>query len=372
MKICFITTGSVEKIATMKRATGLAEPLIDLGHEVHIIALGCQENESRFDLECPRAYIHYFPVTSAYKEIKYKRKLIEDINPDFIYVCAFVVRNFICKYNIGKGIIIVTEHSELLSALPSVKYWKRAVYYCMEELCKYLYHGQIAASKYLEDYFKNKLSDKKRNTVLYSPYAYNQDILLEKTAIYNIIKKRYEGYKIVLYMGNLCLNYGFSFLIEAAKFIHSSSHPIKILIMGDGVHKKIAEKLIKDFHLSDSVELLGYVKEEDLGSYFSLADAFISPLFDTVQDWARCPSKLFMYLPFNKPVLTCKIGEAKELFMNDYKYYYDSLDSEKLSEKVIQAVYDVDYVLPCRVSSHKWEQRAKDILVWINKTYFYK
>ncbi len=371
MKICFITTGNIERVATMKRATGLAEPLINMGHEVHIMAVDCRENRERFALECPRAHIHYFPETSAYMEIRYKKKLIRDINPDFIYICAFVVRNFICKYNIDNSILVV-EHSELLSALSSVKYWKRVIYYCMEGLCKYLYHGQIAASKYLENHFKSKLSNKKKRTVLYSPYAYNQKVLLHKTEIYDFIEKKYEGYKIVLYMGNLCLNYGFSFLIEASKFIHNSSYPIKILIMGDGIHKKIAEKYIKDFHLSNSVELLGYVNEKDLGSYFSLADAFISPLFDTVQDWARCPSKLFMYLPFNKPVLTCKIGEAKELFMDNYEYYYDSLNSEKLSKKIVQAVYDVNYVPPCRAALHEWEQRAKDLLIWINETFFIK
>ena len=369
MKICFITTGNEEKVATMKRAIGLAEPLIDMGHEVHIISLDCEENRKRFYIECPRATIHYIHNTSVYKEIVNKRLLIKKIKPDFIYVCAFVFRNFICKYNIDRRTLIIVEHSELFSAIPSVQAWKRKAYLMMEWVCKYLYCGQIAASRYLEKYLKAKLPPQKQKTVFYSPYAYSYSVMLKKSILFNEISKKYSRHKIVLYMGLLRLNYGFSYLIEAAKYLKESEKPVKILIMGNGVHKGIAENMIQELKLQNVVELLGYVKEEDLSSYFSIADAFVSPLFDTVQDWARCPSKLFMYLPFNQPIITCKIGEAKELFSENYKYYYKISDSEDLYKKILEAVYDTHYVSPYNEKEHEWTRRAIDMMTWINGTY---
>ena len=41
----------------------------------------------------------------------------------------------------------------------------------------------------------------------------------------------------------------------------------------------------------------GFVDEEDISQYFSVASAFISPMNDTTQDWVRCPSKMYLYLP---------------------------------------------------------------------------
>ena len=53
MRICFITFGNVTDYATLKRATGLAGPLIARGHSVSIVIEDTVDNRARLAFECP-------------------------------------------------------------------------------------------------------------------------------------------------------------------------------------------------------------------------------------------------------------------------------------------------------------------------------
>ena len=119
MKICFITTGDIKNIATAKRALGMANPLVDLGWNVSILMEDTEENRHRVSMECSnKVKVYYFPHCSAFQEIKAKNKLIKEIDPDFIYICAFVTRNTV---GIGHRCKKLVEHSELQSCIPYMK-----------------------------------------------------------------------------------------------------------------------------------------------------------------------------------------------------------------------------------------------------------
>lgn len=52
------------------------------------------------------------------QERKKKNDLIKEINPDFLYICAFVTRNIVgIKHKCKK----IVEHSELQSDIPDMK-----------------------------------------------------------------------------------------------------------------------------------------------------------------------------------------------------------------------------------------------------------
>src|SRR5690606_34808483 len=95
----------------------------------------------------------------------------------------------------------------------------------------------------------------------------------------------------------------------------------KFLFMGKGVELENGIKFVDTYGIGDEVEFLGYVDEDKLSSYFSIANAFVSPLNNTIQDIARCPSKIYMYLPFKKPIITSKIGEPHEIFKEEGLYF---------------------------------------------------
>lgn len=364
MKICFISTGD---FATIKRATGMTNPLIAMGHDVAIVALDSKKNRERFALECPNATILYFSETNLRQEIRRKQELVEKWQPDLVYICAFVSRNFIHKKNIKteKKTIFIIEHSELRSTIKDNIWYKKITDYILEWSTIFFFDGQILASKYLENLFKEKLKKiGRKQALLYSPYAYNKDILLSEPFLLNSLKKKYKNKKIILYMGTLAINYGFLDILKSIEILKEKRTDFVVLMMGGGRHKELAKQYIEENNLSNFVKYLGYIPEEELSSYFKIADAFISPIFNTTQDKARCPSKLFMYLPFQKPIVTCKIGEGKELF-GENGYYYQSGNTNELAELLSSSIDSTDLKYNINPENHSWKHRTNEFLNWI-------
>lgn len=359
MKICFVTTGDINSLATIKRATGMASPLISMGHRVSIIAWDTKNNRERFNVECPLAEILYIKPSGTIAEILQKQKIIKQWQPNVIYVCAIGFRNWIHRFN-SKADFIVVEHSELVSSVPFNN--KRLLYKFIEKLSINIFDGQIYASRYLEDYFNNTLGNTKPS--IYSPYAYNKNILTADVNLFNSLKKKYSGKKVILYMGTLALNYGFLEILKAVEILKSERSDFILLILGSGQHKIYGENYIKNSSLENYAEMLGYIPENDISAYFKLADAFISPLYDTIQDRARCPSKLFMYLPFKKPIITCKIGEAYELLGEDGSYF-KSGDIQSLKDEINYSLDHKLEVMYRAIESHSWDSRASQFNQWL-------
>jgi glycosyltransferase involved in cell wall biosynthesis len=120
--------------------------------------------------------------------------------------------------------------------------------------------------------------------------------------------------------------------------------------------------------LRDYVNFLGYVPEHEISSYLELANMLISPLNNTIQDWARCPSKIYMYLPFNKPILTCEIGEAKEIF-GDKGYYFDNSDPESLAKLMEETMDKINVRREIDIFQHTWSKRAEELHSWLTVTF---
>jgi glycosyltransferase involved in cell wall biosynthesis len=307
---------------------------------------------------------------SDYKtELKQKKELINNWAPDIIYVCSFGFRNWIHKYNVAPKAVHLIEHSELVSAIPNNN--KKHLYYLLEIFSTILFEGQIYASKYIEMVFSKGIKHwfTRKKPVLYSPYAYNENVLKNYSGnLYYRLIEKFEKKKIILYMGTLSLNYGFLDIIKACQTLVEKRDDFLVLIMGQGRHKEIGEKYIQENKLEKQVFLLGYVPEQEVSTYFKLASTFVSPLYDTIQDKARCPSKLFMYIPFKKPIITCKIGEAKELF-KDNGYYYTPGNISELALCIETAIDKTEETNSIDINKHSWSYRAKEFDAWIKKNY---
>ena len=178
----------------------------------------------------------------------------------------------------------------------------------------------------------------------------------------------YQGKTLLIYMGTLTRNYGLFTMLEAMEIISRERSDVHLLLLGRGRHQEEAKDYVKELGLSMQVQFLGYTPEEDLSSYFAAADAFISPLNDTVQDWARCPSKIYMYIPFNKPVFTGKIGEPLEIFGKE-GYYFDNHAPASLAALISQLASGGLKPVLVNKDAHSWEKRAVDFTEWINSNY---
>lgn len=396
MHICFITTGDIKSIATAKRALGLAEPLVEMGWEVSIIMEDSEENRKRVAMECKsnKVRVFYFPSCNAVQEIRTKNRIIKEIEPDCIYLCAFVFRNLVRTYK--RKTIKLVEHSELLSAFRTGV--KKIVAHVLELFSVIYADGLLYASKYLQHYYENLILNKILNKPgLYFPYAYNENVCINRNMSFINSYKRKMGVNsdefVFVFLGSITVIFGAYLMLNAVKeILNKGKYRVKLFLLGEGKeYKQLKEYVFSDSILKKSVIMPGYVPEEDISLYFSIADSFILPMNDTIQDWARCPSKLYMYLPYNKPVITCKIGEPYEV-LKDSGIYYECGNSDECLEllhsaisgngikyvekalpsiiKAIERVCQGNYKVKVDPFIHTWKQRAIDLNNWLKDTMF--
>jgi glycosyltransferase involved in cell wall biosynthesis len=366
-KITFVTLGDISSIATMKRALGMANPLHQLGWDVSIIAMDCEENRKRIQMECDRNIeIRYYRSSGVREEVESKTALVRELRPDYVYFCSFGVRNRIKKGQLKYKPTIIVEHSELLSSIKNNGFAHKVKATVMEYGSVVYADALVCASKYLvEEYQKySRQLFKRKMPVLYSPYAYNDEVISAPKIIINELRQKYKGNKVFLYMGTMTRNYGLFTMIDAVEAVIKEHPDFRLLLMGKGRHWEEAKQYATARNLDTNIEFLGYVPEQEISSYFELADAFISPLNNTIQDIARCPSKIYMYLPFNKPVLTCKFGEPVEIF-GENGFYFDNLKYESLAALISQLVKG--QFIPSRIdiTAHSWMQRSVDFDKWV-------
>ena len=369
MRICFSTTGDIESLATLKRATGMAAPLTQKGHQVAIVAWDTPNNRKRFVLECPKTEILWVPNNlSPLRERREKYRLVKKWNPEILYVCAFGMRNGLTRFGVPKHVKVIVEHSELPSGIPR-GFISRQKERFFEWLSVFAADGLLCASQFLEDYFKCKAKKWFRASlpICYHPYAYNPNILAYQEGKLLEVKKIKNNRKMLMYMGTLAKNYGILDLLRGVQLLSVIRKDFSLHIMGRGRHAAEARQLAEELKLGDFVSFHGYVPEEDLGAWFSQSDVFLMPIYDTVQDKARCPSKVYMYLPFQKPVVTNKIGDPFHVLSAD-GFYYQTGNPQDLC-RVLNQVLDMPSWTPKNVDAtrHTWEARSEEFLSWIKK-----
>lgn len=369
MKICFITTGDIKNIATAKRALGMANPLVDLGWDVSILMEDTEENRHRVNMECcDKVKVYYFPHCSALQEVRVKNKLIKEINPDYIYICAFVTRNTV---GIGHRCKKLVEHSELQSGIPDMKGLRKIHAYINEYFSIIYSDALLNASKYLQDVFKKRAKRilKGSMPMFYFPYAYSDGVM----KVMEIDRdqpeySKYKGRKVFVFLGSIVRGYGAFTMIEAMEKVKDKHPEALLLMLGRGGSYKEACDYVKEHKLDDNILLPGFISEEDISMYFSLTDFFVSPMNDTVQDWARCPSKLYMYLPYRKPIITCKIGEPYNV-LGDEGYYYEPSSAKGLADEMMKLLENEKTSINVDPLKHEWKFRSGEFDKWIFLTF---
>lgn len=355
MKILFITMNAFSRYVTYKRAVGTGEGLAKLGHEVHIVALDCAENRARMAAEAPHCIPQWYKSSSRIVEVHRKLRIVWRLRPDYVYSSTFSLRNLGgLRFLFPLRTRTILEFCELYSAMKA----HRARWIWLERLALLTNDRFLCASKYLERNIIDRLGQKDKNRVMYSPYAYPSYLHKES--------RRNQCGENVLFMASLWRGYGVFDVMEAVRLIAMKGRRIHLDILGKGPDLENAKNWILENKMDREISLHGYVAEEDLHPMFLLADVFVSPLHDTAQDWARCPSKLYYYIPYDKPIVTCKIGDPHDtLGPSGFYYEHDNIqDMACAIERALDASSTFSYPLGF-IENHSWDARAKQFDAWI-------
>jgi len=362
MHICFLTTGNIRHIATMKRALGIARPMADLGWRVSIVALGCPDNRAQVARDCDaRIDVRYFPPSSAMGEMLRKTAIVRALAPDILYLCSYSFRNRVWRTALRPGLRVVVEHSELFSAIRTVSAAKRRLAAHFEGRSLHIAHDIVCASRYLTRHFACRVRTGRGTPprIHYLPYAYAETLPDDPPLVIDRLRHDHADAFNIVYLGSLIRDYGLFVMLEAFQRLQGAVKPYRLHLLGSGPDEAAARSYVHEEGLTEVVNFAGYVPEAHLSSWLRLADAFLAPLFDTLQDHARCPSKTYMYLAFGKPVITCRIGESAELF-DDPRLFFRPGDAADLAARI----RDVAGGAGCRLPSaarHGWTERARTL-----------
>lgn len=355
--ICFLTIGTFSQNAMMKRVVGLAPHLVEAGHNVTIVAEYTDENRDYFDV-VDNADCVFLPFPDLRTELLRKAQVIRDRTPDVVYACGSGLRNLPAL--LGKTIVL--EHAELFSENHETTFVQRKKSLILEWLSVLTADGLVLASKYLKRVYQNRdLLNRTRQ--LYLPYGV--DLSHSTFSEYN----RANGYKSsqavrVLYMGSLYESYGIFDIVRSVPQVVHEHSSVEYVILGDGPDREAAIELAGSLGVSDHISFEGYVDEDVLDDYLASADAFLAPMFDTVKDKARCPSKIPMYMRYRRPIVTCKIGEVP-FYLGDEGFYYSTGDPYSMAHEITRAIKHqalVDYDLK-RIG---WKHLSDSFRTWLD------
>lgn len=124
------------------------------------------------------------------------------------------------------------------------------------------------------------------------------------------LKALYPGKKIIFSLGRLIGYKGFSYLIDAARYLDED---YMILIGGTGPLRSELQQQIDSLNLSGKVKLLGFISDEDLPSYYGACDLFC---MSSVQKTEAFGIVQIEAMSCHKPVVATKIPESGVSWVN--------------------------------------------------------
>lgn len=128
----------------------------------------------------------------------------------------------------------------------------------------------------------------------------------------------------ILYVGRLSDEKGVIYLLRALKKLQDKGIVFKALIVGDGWMRKELEKYAEDSNLVDNVIFTGWVKAEDMASYFNTADVFVGPSLREAQGLVFAEA-LFTGLP----VIATTVGGIPDIVIDGKTGYLVSPKSDE-------------------------------------------
>ncbi len=118
---------------------------------------------------------------------------------------------------------------------------------------------------------------------------------------------------MVCYLGEMCEQDGVDRLLYAAEFIVNSlkRSDIRFVFLGGGPELPMLKQLRDRLELSQHVEFLGRVSDDDLCRYLSNADVCVDP--DPYTEWSdrSTMNKIMEYMFFGKPIVAFDLTENR-------------------------------------------------------------
>jgi glycosyltransferase involved in cell wall biosynthesis len=189
-------------------------------------------------------------------------------------------------------------------------------------------------AKYASSMGANKNSEKFLygvNTKIFFPIPKKLE-LVEKLGISN-------DDKILMFMGTIYSFAGLDEFISKFQLIEEKFPDAKLIIVGDGPHRKKLEKNIIKHNLEEKIIITGFVDQNEIPKYLSLADICINTFEINNITKRIIPTKVLEYMACAKPVISTPLPGIKEFFSQEDNIILFS-DLDKFHQTVIELLSD--------------------------------
>ncbi|MDQ3903480.1 MAG: glycosyltransferase family 4 protein [Thermoproteota archaeon] len=162
------------------------------------------------------------------------------------------------------------------------------------------------------------------------------------------ITKPHKGINTI-YVGRMVWSKSVDVLIKAFQKVSNKYPYVSLMLIGEGSELGSYRSLVKELNIETKVIFTGYVKQEDLKYYYSIADLFVYPsMFETFG------ISLFEPMVYNVPALVSNHGAVKEV-VKDAGVTFRMGQVQDLAEKMDMLIGDPYKLL-------KLKERCKDVI----------
>ena len=345
--VCYPTYGGSGVVAT---ELGIA--FAEKGHEVHFISY---DQPFRLDLFSDKIYYHEVNIPSyplfEYPpyELNLTSKLVDVAiheKLDIIHVhyaiphasAAVNAKQILATYGIHLP-IVTTLHGTDITLLGKDKSFKPVIEYAINSS-----DAVTTVSKDLKNVTLENFNIK--NSIFYIPNFI--DIKLYNKNINNDLKSRYakEDEFIITHISNFRKVKRIKDVITVFNNV-SKSHPCKLLMIGDGPDRLMAEQMCRNFGISDNVKFLGKLKL--IEKILSISDIFILP--SQTESFGLVALEA---MASKVAVISSNSGGLPEVNIDGYTGFLSDVgDVEKMSEDMALLLKDKKMLLQFQLNAYK-------------------
>lgn len=287
-------SGGIEQVVA-----DISEGCLLKGIESSVLAVNHNADSFDYDFNGVHVYgcksdYHYASADISLSYILKLRKIIKDFDVIHVHLPNPLANIALLFANHKNKKIVVHWHSDIVKQKRL-----KILYLPLQQWILKRADVIITTSPVYAEYSEDLSAYKDKIKII--PIGINSENYTVNKELIQNIKTQYAGRKIIFSLGRLVYYKGFEYLVESASYL---SDEFVILIGGNGEEKNTLNKLISDRSLQDKVKLLGFVKDDELPSYFAACDMFCLPSIEKSEAFGVVQLEAFL---FNTPVVSCDI-----------------------------------------------------------------
>ncbi len=337
--------------------------MADAGHQVTVVVPDDPINREFPVTRESAVAFHLFKARSAIAEVFTKFLEVSAGNFNVIHVVGIGVRSLQLAGRPFRRPFYVQDYDEAMTVHEGHSRARRAYYSIVEGLSRQRAHGVVVASRSLERLVREHRPDLDRQ-LLYLPIGYDPSFEGASENLDSQLRAMVGERPVLTWVGSFWPAFGIDQIIELAATLARRGRPVAFMLVGDGPSLEATRSLVAARKLSN-VLLPGHVSLADLQAYLRISEVFLLPFPGSPQNLYRCPTKLFQYIAYNRPVVTNRVGEVAEA-LGDAGFYYQSRSVESMADACEKAIassakYDRSDLIP----PIYWSERAHRYRDWI-------